>query len=53
MANKRPRAVFFDLDAMLVTFNRDVLLQKMALVCDSMAVSHGVDATALLSTHRR
>ena len=53
MAIKRPRAVFFDLDATLVYFNPDVLLQKMALVCEAMAVSHGVDATALLAVHRR
>jgi len=53
VANKLPRAVFFDLDATLVYFEADLLVKKMALVCAAMAQQHGVDAEALLGHHRR
>lgn len=53
MPSQRPRAVFFDLDATLVYFNADVLIEKMRLVCAAMAEQHGVDAEALLGHHRR
>src|SRR5215212_3998647 len=52
MASKPPRAVFFDLDATLVYFDRDVLIEKMTLVCGAMAQQHGVDREALLGHHR-
>ena len=52
MASRLPRAVFFDLDSTLVSFDRDVLIEKMALVCAAMAQQHGVDAEALLGHHR-
>jgi putative hydrolase of the HAD superfamily len=52
VASRRPRAVFFDLDATLVYLDTARMVEKMARVCDAMAVSHGVDATALLASHR-
>lgn len=53
MPSTKPRAVFFDLDATLVYFDRDLLVEKMALVCAAMAAQHGVDAEALLGHHRQ
>jgi HAD superfamily hydrolase (TIGR01509 family) len=52
VSSGRPRAVFFDLDATLVYMDHEVLLQKMTLVCEAMAVSHSVDPKALLDSHR-
>jgi len=53
LAARRPRAVFFDLDATLVFFDADALIEKMTVVCAAMAQQHGVDAEALLGHHRR